>query len=72
MTHSKQDHRCDLRDIRTRVLGYTQERMATALGISLRTYCRHEAGGPSRPIILLANQLADEVQIQKELSHEQN
>ena len=59
MTAAKQEDRRDLRDIRTRVLGYTQERMATALGISLRTYCRHETSGPSRTVILLATQLAD-------------
>ena len=59
MTAAKQEDRRDLRDIRTRVLGYTQERMAAALGVSLRTYCRHETSGPSRTVILLATQLAD-------------
>ena len=59
MTTANYEDRADLRQIRTEVLGYTQERMARELGVSLRTYCRHEACGPSRPVILLATRLAD-------------
>ena len=59
MTTAKHENRAGLRQIRIGILGYTQERMARALGVSLRTYCRHEAGGPNRTIMLLATRLAD-------------
>ena len=59
MTTAKQEDRRDLRDIRTRVLGYTQERMAQELHVSLRSYCRYEASGPNRTAMALATRLAD-------------
>ncbi len=39
-------------------LGYTQERMAQALGITLRTYTRQELKGGSAPLVKLAQLLA--------------
>jgi len=39
-------------------LGLTQEKMAQAMGISIRTYCRHESNGGSIPLRKLAEMLA--------------
>jgi len=39
-------------------LGLTQEKMAQALGISLRSYCRQEHKGGSLPLQKLAELLA--------------
>lgn len=36
-------------------LQWTQERMASELGISLRTYCRQEKSGGSQSLLKLAN-----------------
>jgi len=44
----------NLRQIRTQ-LHLTQERMASELGISLRSYCRQEKAGGSKPINKLAS-----------------
>lgn len=59
MTHIKEDHRDDIRRIRTKVLGFTQERMAKEIGTSLRNYARFEAKGPTEMAIILATRLAD-------------
>lgn len=66
MTAAKHEDKADLRQIRTRVLGYTQERMARELGVSLRSYCRWEKDGPNRTAILLATRLADAAKDNKE------
>lgn len=47
----------DLRFLRTQYLNLTQANMAERLGLSLRTYCRHEANGPSAPVWRLAKTL---------------
>lgn len=60
MTPAKHEDRADLRQIRTHVLGYTQERMARELQVSLRSYCRWEKDGPNRTALALAIRLADE------------
>jgi len=39
-------------------LGLTQEKMAQVLGLSLRTYTRHEKAGGSAPVRKLAELLA--------------
>jgi DNA-binding XRE family transcriptional regulator len=44
----------NLRQIRHQ-LQWTQERMARELGISLRTYCRHEKTGGSCSLLKLAS-----------------
>jgi DNA-binding XRE family transcriptional regulator len=36
-------------------LGWTQQRMANELGISLRTYCRQEKSGGSAPLLKLSH-----------------
>jgi DNA-binding XRE family transcriptional regulator len=45
-----------LRNIR-HSLGWTQERMAQELGVSLRTYCRQERLGGSKPLQKLASMI---------------
>lgn len=44
----------NLRQIR-RQLGWTQERMAQELAVSLRTYCRQEKSGGSKSLQKLAH-----------------
>jgi DNA-binding XRE family transcriptional regulator len=44
----------ELRSVRVDTLGCTQEKMANWLGVSLRTYSRHEAGKPPPSITRLA------------------
>ncbi len=46
-----------LREIRAG-LQWTQEKAASEIGVSLRTYARHEAGRPPEPVLRLMRSLA--------------
>lgn len=50
-----------IRLLRTQYLRLTQAQMAEQLGLSLRTYCRHEVRGPSAPVWRLAKTLTPAV-----------
>lgn len=55
-----------LKQIRTS-LGWTQERMARELGLSLRSYCRNEKSGPSEPVMRLAQFLGKYSQPERQM-----
>lgn len=49
-----------LRELRTDVLGFTQERFAGILGVSRRTLIRYEQRGAPKPILKLAGRIAQD------------
>ena len=47
-----------LRTLRLK-MGLTQEQLARDIGVSIRTYARYESTGPSRPVLMLVQHMAD-------------